>query len=81
MCFTGDMISQLQWPAMLLTVVSTWWVGCDRPTQRAFGFWCSLAGNAIWIIWAIDDKAWAIIVMQMFLAVFNIRGGIKNQET
>jgi hypothetical protein len=37
----------------------------------------------LWIIWALSDRAFALIVLQLCLAFLNIRGAVKNssQET
>jgi hypothetical protein len=69
----------LQWPAMALTVVSVWWIASSSRSRRALGFWSSLAGSLLWILWGYADGAWALIVMQICLVLLNIRGAVKNR--
>jgi hypothetical protein len=33
----------------------------------------------LWICWGLYDRAYALIVLQVCLALLNIRGAIKNQ--
>jgi hypothetical protein len=68
----------LQWPAMLVTVAAAWLVASQSPRKRTIGFWTFLASNALWIAWAWQAHAWALIVLQVALAGLNIRGAFKN---
>jgi hypothetical protein len=74
-----DWINLLQWPAMAITVLAAWLVGAQRKHKRSWGFWFFLMGNGLWIIWGLYDKAFALVFLQVCLAVLNIRGGLKNQ--
>jgi hypothetical protein len=74
-----DWISWLQWPAMVVTVVAAWFTGSTSEWRRKWGFWIFLVSNALWVVWAYDARAWALIVLQVFLAVVNIRGAKKNE--
>ena len=73
-----DWIDLLQWPAMLVTIVSTWLVGSQDATRREAGFWLFLVSNALWIAWGWHDAAWALVALQVALAAFNIRGAKHN---
>lgn len=73
-----DYLNLIQWPAMLVTVVSAWLVASQAKRKREIGFWCFLFSNALWIIWGWHDQAYALIAMQVSLAVLNIRGVYKN---
>jgi hypothetical protein len=68
----------IQWPAMLVTVASAWLVGSQSKLRRRIGFWCFLASNVLWIIWGWSTAAWALVVLQVALAILNIRGARKN---
>ena len=46
--------------------------------RRSIGFWIFLLSNALWIIWGWHDGAHALIGLQVFLALLNIRGAYKN---
>jgi hypothetical protein len=67
-------IDLLQWPATLVTVVAAWLVSSRRRFRRNWGFWAFLLSNALWIAWAAGDRAYAMIVLQICLAIMNIRG-------
>ena len=70
----------IQWPAMLITVIAAWLVASQRKFKRNWGFWLFLISNLLWIVWGLDDGAYALIVLQIFLAFLNIRGTVKNQS-
>jgi hypothetical protein len=69
----------VQWPAMVASVVAAWLVGSQSKRRRKIGFWWFLASNALWIAWGWHAKAWALIALQVALAVLNIRGSRKNE--
>ena len=73
-----DDVVLLQWPAMVVTVVSAWLVASQAKRKREIGFWCFLLSNTLWIIWGWHDRAYALIALQIALAVLNIRGACKN---
>lgn len=68
----------IQWPAMVMTVVSAWLVASQAKRKREIGFWCFLLSNVLWIVWAWHDQAYALAVLQISLAVLNVRGAYKN---
>lgn len=72
-------IDILQWPAMVVTVWAAWLVASQRKFKRNWGFWLFLLSNVLWIAWGWQDGAYALIVLQLFLAALNIRGAIKNR--
>ncbi|WP_301103287.1 hypothetical protein [Propionivibrio sp.] len=72
-------LNQLQWPAMSVTVVAAWLIASQSKRKREFGFWCFLLGNVLWVSWGWLDHAYALIVLQIALAILNIRGACKNQ--
>jgi hypothetical protein len=73
-----DYIDLIQWPAMIATVVAAWLVASQNPKKREFGFWCFLLSNALWVIWGWHDRAYALVALQVFLAIENLRGVYKN---
>ena len=73
-----DWLNHLQWPAMAVTVAAAWLVGSQRDRKRGWGFWLFLLSNVLWIIWGWHDHAYALITLQVALAVINIRGAKKN---
>jgi len=74
-----DTLDLLQWPAMVVTVVAAYLVASRLPHKRAIGFWCFLASNVLWTVWAVHDRAYALVGLQFFLAALNIRGVYKNE--
>ena len=74
-----DFWNLLQWPAMVVTLLSTWLVGSTRKSLRMIGFYAFLASNALWIAWGWHVGAWALVVLQIGLAVLNVRGAAKNE--
>jgi hypothetical protein len=69
----------VQWPAMVATVAAAWLVASQSKTRRAVGFWVFLASNALWILWGWQARAYALVVLQVCLAVLNVRGARKNE--
>jgi len=70
----------VQWPAMAVTVLAAWLAGSKSPGRRKAGFWLFLVSNVLWVVWGYHAHAWALIVLQVFLAIANMRGAKKNQE-
>lgn len=68
----------VQWPAMALTALAAWLVGSSSEARRNSGFWIFLFSNLLWVIWGWHASAYALIVLQVCLAVLNIRGAQKN---
>ncbi len=75
-----DWIDALQWPAMVVTVVAAWMIASQRKFKRNWGFWLFLLSNVLWIMWGLHDRAYALIFLQVCLAILNVRGAIKNQS-
>jgi hypothetical protein len=74
-----DILDLLQWPAMAITIVAAWLVASRSPHKRAVGFWCFLASNVLWVAWGLHDRAYALVVLQVFLFMTNARGVYKNE--
>jgi len=70
----------LQWPAMVASVVAAWLVGSQLKGRRFAGFWWFMASNVLWIAWGWHTKAWALIALQIALAILNVRGLKKNDR-
>jgi hypothetical protein len=75
-----DWMQHLQWPAMIATLLSAWLVANQSKWQRKWGFWIFLLSNVLWIGWGWHDRAYALIVLQIGLAVLNVRGVAKNKH-
>ncbi|HTV76901.1 MAG TPA: hypothetical protein VMF03_01485 [Steroidobacteraceae bacterium] len=62
---------------MLVTVWASWYVGSSRRWRRKWGFWLFLCSNLMWSLWGVWAHAYGLIVLQLFLAVTNVRGLLK----
>lgn len=71
-------IDLLQWPAMAVTVLASWFVTKRQSAKRGLGFWLFLLSNVLWVAWGFYAKAWALVGLQFCLAILNIRGAQKN---
>jgi hypothetical protein len=76
----SDLLDALQWPAMVVTVTAAWFVGSRAPERRRKGFWLFLLSNLLWVIWAMHDRAYALLLLQVCLAAMNVRGERRNQQ-
>lgn len=72
-------LHQLQWPAMIVTILGVWLIASQDKRRRMIGFWCSLFSNFLWVIWGWYAHAYALIILQIALALLNIRGASKNE--
>jgi hypothetical protein len=70
----------VQWPAMLVTVMASYFVASTRAGRRRLGFWLFLLSNALWIIWGVHSSAYALVLLQVCLAGMNIRGERKTSN-
>jgi hypothetical protein len=75
-----DALNLLQWPAMAVTVASAWLVASSQASRRQAGFWLFLFSNVLWVIWGWSSNAPALVVLQVLLAVMNIRGALKAEK-
>jgi len=73
-----DHIDLLQWPAMVVTVTAGWLVASRSRRRRTVGFWVFLASNIMWAVWGWYQQAYALIMLQVALALMNARGVYKN---
>jgi len=73
-----EILDLLQWPAMALTVAAAWLVASSRKRKRNIGFWLFLTSNVLWVAWGIPASAYAVVVLQIFLAALNLRGLFKT---
>jgi hypothetical protein len=75
-----DALDLIQWPAMAVTVAAAWFTGSEQEHRRKWGFWLFLVSNVLWIAWGVPAAAWALVVLQVALALMNVRGAKKNDE-
>ncbi len=72
-----DLVSAMQWPAMVVTVSASWLVGSTHRRRRSAGFWLFLLSNVLWVIWGWHGDAPALVVLQACLGAMNVRGLLK----
>ena len=75
-----DLFNLLQWPAMAVTVAAAWLLASRAKWKRNVGFWCFLASNVLWVAWGWNDHAYALVSLQICLAIINIRGVLKTES-
>jgi hypothetical protein len=75
-----DTFDLLQWPAMAVTLLASWFIASKVERRRHWGFWIFLLSNALWIAWGWSAGAAALIVLQIGLAAMNIRGAMKTDD-
>ena len=73
------MLELLQWPAFAASLLAAWLVASRSTQRRNLGFWVFLASNVLWVAWGWHAKAWALIALQVGLALLNIRGLHKTE--
>ncbi len=81
MAVDPDLLDLVQWPAMVVSIIAAWLVASSSMRRREKGFWWFLASNVFWVIWGWHSGAWALIGLQVALAVMNIRGTRKNDTS
>ncbi|MBA3754807.1 MAG: hypothetical protein H0X02_00615 [Nitrosomonas sp.] len=52
MIISEDLLNYIQWPAMVVTITASWYVGAERKNNRDWGFAVS-SQKSVWCIWAI----------------------------
>lgn len=65
---------------MAATVLAAWLVASTSRRRRLAGFGCFLASNVLWAVWGWHDQAWALLGLQVFLTLENLRG-LRNNST
>ena len=73
-----EYLDLLQWPAMAVTILAAWLVASSSKRKRTVGFWVFLLSNVLWSVWGWYQDAYALVLLQVFLAVTNVRGVYKN---
>lgn len=65
---------------MAVTIAAGWLTASTTSHRRLAGFSLFLVSNALWIAWGWHDAAWALVSLQAFLVVTNVRGVVDNRE-
>jgi hypothetical protein len=73
-----EWIDHIQWPAMVVTLIAAYLVASLKKGRRQWGFWLFLLSNVLWIAWGWYASAYALITLQVGLAILNSRGVAKN---
>ena len=66
---------------MVVTVTAAWFVASRSRARRRWGFWLFLASNVLWTVWGVPAHAYALITLQVCLALMNIRGERRNADS
>lgn len=70
----ADAFDLLQWPAMIVTIVASWFVTSRYKGNRWLGFCLFVLSNILWAVWGIHTKAHALVVLQALLLILNLVG-------
>ncbi|MDB6087321.1 MAG: hypothetical protein JWN85_105 [Gammaproteobacteria bacterium] len=73
-----QILDLIQWPAMAVTVAASWYVASTAKARRNVGFWLFIVSNVLWVVWGVHARAYALIALQVCLAIMNVRGARKN---
>ena len=76
-----DLFDLVQWPAMAITVGAAAMVASKRTWKRNEGFWLFVLSNVLWTFWAVHDRAYALVLLQVCLAALNVRGIYNNRSS
>ena len=76
-----DYFSLIQWPAMVINILSVWMLTSQSKGKRHLGFLLSLLSNLLWIIWGWHVQAFAVLGLQIALATLNIHGVRKTESS
>ncbi|SAI65858.1 Uncharacterised protein [Bordetella ansorpii] len=76
-----DILDAMQWPAMAVTVAAAYLVASKGRRRRHAGFWTFVLSNVLWIAWGLHAAAYAVVALQLFLGVTNVRGLWKTRAT
>jgi hypothetical protein len=68
----------IQYPAAFLTCAGYYFVGSKSANIRKTGFTLGVIGNIIWMIYGISPIQPGIIVTNLFVLAFGIRGYVNN---
>lgn len=74
-----SVLELLQWPAFAASLLAAWLVASRSSHKRNIGFWAFLFSNVLWIGWVWQAQAWALIALQIGLALLNMRGLHKTE--
>lgn len=73
-----QIVDLVQWPAMVVTVAASWYVASASKARRNLGFWLFIVSNVLWVVWGVHAHAYALIALQVCLAIMNVRGARKS---
>ncbi|WP_150732965.1 hypothetical protein [Pseudomonas fluorescens] len=69
-----EYVDWVQWPAMVITVASAWFIGSQQAYRRMIAFWGFILRNALWVAWGFHADAYALILLECILLGMNARG-------
>ena len=74
-----DLLDLVQWPAFAASVAAAYLVASSSRGRRNAGFSIFLLSNVLWVAWGLHTDAWALIALQVCLAILNVRGLFKTE--
>lgn len=73
------LLNALQWPAMGLTWIATWFLASQKKRKIIWGHWCFVVSNVLWGAWGWHDHAYGLIALQCGLFWLNFQSASKNE--
>ena len=64
---------------MLCSLAGAYLLGSPSARTRIIGFLVFCCSNVLWVVWGFHESAWALIVLQVGLFGFNVRGIRRNE--
>jgi hypothetical protein len=67
-------LSDLQWPAMALSLLGAVLVASSLRQRRRAGFGVWVGSNLLWVVWGLNSAAWGFVVMQLAFIATSVAG-------
>jgi hypothetical protein len=82
-----NILSLIQYPAFLCTIISIYYTGGKTRFNREIGFIIGIVGCIIWIIWASSqfytnpsiEAPIGIVITNIAVAIMSYRGVVNNK--
>ena len=74
----GAILPMIQYPATCFTVGAYYFIGGKTNFVRKLGFFLGIAGNLVWIAYAINPIQYGLIVTNAAILILGVRGYMNN---
>jgi hypothetical protein len=81
-----DFVALIQYPAVICTIISLYYIGNKTAQHRKYGFFISIIGCSIWLVWALAqvytnpsiESPIGIAITNIVISAMSVRGIINN---